>query len=113
LDNLLHWALLQTKQSYFNKESLRLFFIVEQMVYNYKPLMLDKNIHFENKVLKDLVDADQESLKIILRNLLDNAIKFSNQDGAIKLYSKNVDPDFVILLLKITDWEWMNPHVKN
>jgi hypothetical protein len=26
LDNLLHWAL-QTKQSYFNKESLRLFFI--------------------------------------------------------------------------------------
>jgi hypothetical protein len=27
LDNLLHWALLQTKQSYFNKESLRLFFI--------------------------------------------------------------------------------------
>jgi K+-sensing histidine kinase KdpD len=79
LDNLLHWALLQ-KQSYFNKESLRLFFIVEQMVYNYKPLMLDKNIHFENKVLKsDLVDADQESLKIILRNLLDNAIKFSNK----------------------------------
>jgi signal transduction histidine kinase len=48
-----------------------------------------------------LVDADQESLKIILRNLLDNAIKFSNQDGAIKLYSQNVDSDFVILLLKI------------
>jgi hypothetical protein len=24
-----------------------------------------------------------------------------------------VDPDFVILLLKIADWEWMNPHVKN
>jgi hypothetical protein len=21
--------------------------------------------------------------------------------------------DFVILLLKIADWEWMNPHVKN
>jgi light-regulated signal transduction histidine kinase (bacteriophytochrome) len=40
LDNLLHWAV-ANKQSYFNKESLRLFF-VEQMVYNYKPLMLDK-----------------------------------------------------------------------
>jgi hypothetical protein len=24
-----------------------------------------------------------------------------------------LDPDFVILLLKIADWEWMNPHVKN
>jgi signal transduction histidine kinase len=43
-----------------------------------------------------LVDADQESLKIILRNLLDNAIKFSNQDGAIKLYSKMWILTFVI-----------------
>lgn len=101
LDNLLHWALLQTKQSYFKKESLRLFFIVEQMVYNYKPLMLDKNIHFENKVSKsDLVDVDQESLKIILRNLLDNAIKFSHQDGSIKIYSQNTDANYCDLIIE-------------
>lgn len=101
LDNLLHWALLQTKQSYFKKESLRLFFIVEQMVYNYKPLMLDKNIHLENKVSKsDLVDVDQESLKIILRNLLDNAIKFSRQDGSITLYSQNTDANYCDLVIE-------------
>jgi signal transduction histidine kinase len=47
-----------------------------------------------------LVDADQESLKIILRNLLDNAIKFSSQDGAIKLYSQNVDSDFCDLVIE-------------
>jgi light-regulated signal transduction histidine kinase (bacteriophytochrome) len=51
LDNLLHWALLQTKQSYLTR-SRCVCFLLEQMVYNYKPLMLDKNIHFENKVLK-------------------------------------------------------------
>jgi signal transduction histidine kinase len=90
LDNLLHWALLQTKQIYFNKESLRLFFIVEQVAYNYKPLMLDKKIYFENKVSKnELVFVDQESLKIILRNLLDNAIKFSKLNGLITIYSQN------------------------
>jgi signal transduction histidine kinase len=53
-----------------------------------------------------LVDADQESLKIILRNLLDNAIKFSSQDGAIKLYSQNVDPDFCDLIED--SWEWIH-----
>lgn len=80
LDNLLHWALLQTKQSYFHIEPLRLFFIVEQVAYNYKPLMHDKSISFQNLVLQtDKVLADQESLKIILRNLLDNAIKFQIQ----------------------------------
>jgi len=92
LDNLLHWALLQTKQSYFEIASMRLFFIVEQVAHNYKPLLLEKNISFENKVLKsDVVYADQESLKIILRNLVDNAIKFSNQNGAIKIYTRNKD----------------------
>ena len=92
LDNLLHWALLQTKQSYFEIANLRLFFIVEQVAHNYKPLLLEKNIFFENKVLKsDVVYADQESLKIILRNLVDNAIKFSNENGAIKIYTRNKD----------------------
>lgn len=92
LDNLLHWALLQTKQSYFEIASMRLFFIVEQVAHNYKPLLLEKNISFENKVLKsDVVYADQESLKIILRNLIDNAIKFSSQNGAIKIYTRNSD----------------------
>ncbi|MBP2834356.1 histidine kinase, partial [Aquimarina sp. U1-2] len=46
LDNLLHWALLQTKQSYFHIEPLRLFFIVEQVAYNYKAIMEDKGIDF-------------------------------------------------------------------
>ncbi|MBJ6369272.1 ATP-binding protein [Snuella sedimenti] len=103
LDNLLQWTLLQTKQSYFKKESICLFQIVEQMSYNYKPLMLDKNIHFENKVSKsDLVYVDQESLKIILRNLLDNAIKFSNQEGTITVYSLDVESIHCNLIVKDT-----------
>jgi signal transduction histidine kinase len=80
LDNLLHWALLQTKQSYFNKESLRLFYC------GTNGLQLQttdaQNIHFENKVLKAIWLMPTRVVKIILRNLLDNAIKFSNQDGA-------------------------------
>jgi signal transduction histidine kinase len=73
------------------------------MAYNYKPLMLDKNIDFENKLLKrDLVDVDQQSLKIILRNLLDNAIKFSKQGGSIILYSQNSDANYCDLVIEDT-----------
>ncbi|WP_431165900.1 tetratricopeptide repeat-containing sensor histidine kinase [Tenacibaculum halocynthiae] len=103
LDNLLHWALSQTKQVYFEIKSTRLFFMVEQMAYNYKPLMLEKNIQFENKVSKkDLVLADQESLKLIIRNLLDNAIKFSNKDGEIKVYSRNEHKGYCDLIVEDT-----------
>ena len=101
LDNLLHWALLQTKQSYFEITSMRLYFIVEQMAYNYLPLMLEKNIVFKNTVSKsDIVCADQESLKIILRNFLDNAIKFSKENGIIKIYTQNTNQDYCELIIE-------------
>jgi len=101
LDNLLNWALLQTQQGYFEITSMRLFIIVEHVAYNYKPLLLDKNISFENTVVKkEFIDADQESLKIILRNLLDNAIKFSNENGSIKFYSRNTNDTFCELVIE-------------
>ncbi|WP_299617498.1 tetratricopeptide repeat-containing sensor histidine kinase [uncultured Tenacibaculum sp.] len=89
LDNLLNWALLQTDGGYFYIEKHRLFVIVEHVTYNYKALLLEKAIHFENTVSKKAVVAiDQESIKIVLRNLIDNAIKFSKPEGSIKVYAE-------------------------
>ncbi len=95
LDNLLHWAMLQTKQDYFHQESHRLFMIVEQVAHSYVPLMIDKQIRFENKVPKDaVVFIDLDSVKIVLRNLLDNAIKFTGSNGLISIYTSNFDGQF-------------------
>lgn len=102
LDNLLHWALLQTEQSYFKQESLRLFPIVEQVAYNYKHLMLEKNIVFEQSIPNStMVFADPESLKIVLRNLFDNAIKFSKEGGKIAVYLRS-ETDLVELVVEDT-----------
>jgi len=103
LDNLLHWALLQTKQLYFNKESVHLFSIVQQIEYNYKPLLLEKYIVFENLVSKNIfIFLDLDSLKIVLRNILDNAIKFSNENGKISIYTQDSNPDFCQLVIEDT-----------
>ncbi len=103
LDNLLHWALLQTKQLYFHKESVHLFSIVQQIEYNYKPLLLDKSITFENLVSKNcFIFVDLDSLKIVLRNLLDNAIKFSNEKGKISIFAQETNPDYCQLVLEDT-----------
>lgn len=101
LDNLLHWALLQTKQLYFHKESVHLFSIVQQIEYNYKPLIIDKSITFENSVAKNIfIFVDLDSLKIVLRNLLDNAIKFSNDNGKISFYTQENNPESCQLVLE-------------
>lgn len=101
LDNLLHWSLLQTKQGFFEITQQRLFFIVEQVAFNYKHVFLGKNIAFTNSVSKkDTAFADQESLKIIIRNLLDNAIKFSEPESAIAIYTKQEDTSFCHLVIE-------------
>ncbi|WP_254454487.1 tetratricopeptide repeat-containing sensor histidine kinase [Flavobacterium sp. M31R6] len=101
LDNLLHWALLQTKQLYFHKDSVHLYSIVQQIEYNYKPLLLDKSITFENAVSKNsFIFVDLDSLKIVLRNLLDNAIKFSQENGEIKIYTVETNTDFCQLVIQ-------------
>lgn len=95
LDNLLHWALLQTQQLYFHKDSVHLFSIVQQIEYSYKPLLLEKTIVFENEVSKNcFIFVDLDSLKIILRNLLDNAIKFSPENSKIRFYSLDTPSEF-------------------
>lgn len=101
LDNLLHWALLQTKQLYFHKESVHLFSIVQQIEYNYKPLLIEKAITFENSVSKNcFIFVDLDSLKIVLRNLLDNAIKFSNENGKISFYTQENNSESCQLVLE-------------
>lgn len=103
LDNLLHWAMLQTKQLYFHKESVHLHSIVQQIEYNYKPLLLDKSISFENSVAKNcFIFVDLDSLKIVLRNLLDNAIKFSNENGTIRFYTIENHTNFCQLVAEDT-----------
>lgn len=103
LDNLLHWALLQTKQLYFNKESVHLFSIIQQIEFNYKPLLLDKAITFENQVSKSIfLFVDLDSLKIVFRNLLDNAIKFSKEKGQITFSANEIDADFCQVIIQDT-----------
>jgi signal transduction histidine kinase len=103
LDNLLNWALLQTKQMYFQQESQHLYSIVQQIEFNYKPLFLDKSIRFENTIAKDIfVFVDLDSLKIILRNLLDNAIKFSEATDTISIYTRDSNDEFCNLIIEDT-----------
>ncbi|MEN2414996.1 tetratricopeptide repeat-containing sensor histidine kinase [Flavobacterium mesophilum] len=102
LDNLLNWAILQTAQTYFYIESLHLHSIVEQVQYNFKALLLDKEISFENNVDEEVyILADLDSLKIIIRNLLDNAIKFTPPKGKISFCANTeIEEDFCYIIIE-------------
>ena len=101
LDNLLNWALMQTKQLYFHKESHHLYSVIQQITYNYEPLLTEKSLTLTLNISKnDFVWADLDSVKIIVRNLLDNAIKFSKQGGQISVYTLKSSDGFCHLVIE-------------
>lgn len=86
LDNLLNWALLQSDQLYFHRENVSLHRLVPQVTLNYLPLLNQKNIVLDVDIPKTAkILGDVDSLKIVLRNVLDNAIKFTPEHGTITI----------------------------
>lgn len=88
LNNVLHWSLEQSEQLFFEQETYPLKPILEHVINDYEYLATTKEIAL--KVSLDasiLVKVDKESLKIILRNFLDNAIKYTKNEGKITVTS--------------------------
>ena len=103
LDNMLNWALLQTEQLYFQQENLSLRSIVNQVTHNYEPLLNSKNIELKTAVPQNVfVYADSESLKIVFRNVIDNAIKFSGAGDQISIYMGDQSEKYCQLIIEDT-----------
>ncbi|MGA9637565.1 tetratricopeptide repeat-containing sensor histidine kinase, partial [Flavobacterium sp.] len=103
LDNLLNWALLQTEQSFFYQENAPLAILVKHVTFNYEPLMLHKSIEFKEVVPSSIyVFIDTDSFKIVLRNLLDNAIKFCPENGNVSVYTRPSEDGYCYLVIEDT-----------
>ncbi|MDH7447653.1 tetratricopeptide repeat-containing sensor histidine kinase [Aquimarina sp. 2201CG14-23] len=84
LDKVLNWSLLESGQLFTNMESFLLKPIIAQIIYDYESILVSKNIQINNNTPSSIVVyADIESIKVVLRNLLDNAIKYSHTNGSI------------------------------
>ncbi|MFN8206694.1 MAG: two-component regulator propeller domain-containing protein [Bacteroidales bacterium] len=86
LDNLLNWARTQTDSIKFSPSPLLLDDVLEQNISFVSSAARKKKIWLYNDSLKDvIVSADRNLLNIILRNLLNNAIKFTGEGGSVHI----------------------------
>ncbi|MDE1208019.1 tetratricopeptide repeat-containing sensor histidine kinase [Tenacibaculum larymnensis] len=103
LNNVLHWSLEQNNQLSFKAEEYALKPLVEQAVYNFEEIAEAKNIALTTMLEATiLVKADKESLKIVLRNLLDNALKYTGENGKIAIKTYNDSEEFSVIEIKDT-----------
>ncbi len=100
-DNLLSWALLQKEVLVVNEEHISLQSVVEEVMSLFKSFADNKSIALKNDIPDITIKADRYALSTIIRNLIDNAIKYSDEGDTVELIA-NQNNDQVKLKIKDT-----------
>ncbi len=97
LDNLLNWAKSQTGQLSFIPEKIILSRFITEILWLKESRAKTKNISLKYAPTSDIVlYTDRNILGTILRNLISNAIKFTNQGGCIDILTTTSDNEVEI-----------------
>lgn len=101
IDSLITWTLSQNDNIPYNPENYNLFNISNILFDIYTPIANYKRIELINNISKNIqVFADKNILNTVLRNLINNAIKFTPENGKIEVSSKAINN---IVEIRVTD----------
>ena len=101
LSNLTEWAGSQIKGKAVNSTNVDIFLLGVEMEQTFVHHLQQKGIEFINAAFAgQSVLADENHIKVILRNLVSNAIKFTGNNGSVTLATK---VDYNSLIVSISD----------
>lgn len=90
LENLLHWSRKQTGKLIKNSELLKISTLIDEEISNLNNLLENKQITIKTQYAEyNSVYCDANMIKTVVRNLLTNAIKYSNRDSEILISTMN------------------------
>ncbi|MGM0410135.1 MAG: ATP-binding protein [Bacillota bacterium] len=101
VERLAHLNEAERKKVYMKKEKIEINNMLNNLIKRFNNRKIEKNIEIINNVSKNKlwVFADEESLEIIFRNLISNAIKYNVEDGFIKIITKK-ENDFALIQIE-------------
>ena len=103
LDNLLYWIKGQMEGKEDEKVKVGLYQLVKTLEEEQRMPLMKKKIQLKNNIDKDIsIVTEKEMIRIVCRNLINNAIKFTNENGLIELNSRIADGHIVYLTVKDT-----------
>ncbi|MGV8829916.1 MAG: PAS domain S-box protein [Breznakibacter sp.] len=99
LENLLAWAHSQSGKLKLYKEHISLKQVANNVISLVKGGALNKRIVLECNVPEGLsIFADANMVELVIRNLLTNAIKFTGENGTVKLSASQENQNIVIVV---------------
>lgn len=103
LQNLLLWAKSQMGGVSIQKEEIQLKKIIDQKIVLFALIAENKQIRLINNIEEQIqVYADINHLRLILRNLIANAFKFTLINGTITISATQESEDFITIAVKDT-----------
>ena len=101
MDNLLRWSMSQMNGLQVNFSLVNLNEIVNQTSRFLEAAVNKKDIMIINDVDKSIkVVADNEMIKLIIRNIISNAIKFSPTHSRITIYTEQIENEEILVHIK-------------
>jgi len=111
LENLLEWSRLQMGRVDYDPALIDVHEIVERSLTLYSAEAESKKIHMTNSLDKPLeIYADPHMVDTIIRNLINNAVKFTSDQGKISIASKKVSDN--LIEISVSDTGVGIPHNK-
>jgi two-component system, sensor histidine kinase and response regulator len=102
LNNLLEWARSQQNQVEYHPTQLVLYQVVFEIAQLFRPTARQKSVEIVNDVSPEImVTADRNMLSTVLRNLINNAVKFTPAAGTVTI-SAAVDDQMVTVTVADT-----------
>ena len=89
LDNLLNWSISQMNMQYYKPCIIVIHSFLGEHMAIYEHLAQNKNIKYKLDCPEHIhIYADKHQLSLVVRNLIDNAIKFTPQNGIVSISAK-------------------------
>ncbi len=86
IDNLLTWARLNLNRADYNPKEVQLAEIIISVIRSQNIAATNKKIELQSNTDKNIsAFADPDMIETVIRNLVSNAIKFTNTDGIVKI----------------------------
>ncbi len=91
IEDLLNFSILRTRASSIVRSNIELKAIIEVVLEYHRIALLSRNLNLQLSLQPVSLDADKEKMRILVDNLISNAIKYSPDGGSlrVKLYRHN------------------------
>lgn len=100
LSNLLNWGRSKMKDEILEKKNFKVKPLVRDVIRFLESSSEEKNLKILNQIEEDAqVYADRNQIDVIIRNIINNAIKFTPANGTVKVISQDFEQKYRISVI--------------